>query len=98
MKQLAIDWLGGRIFTDRHCQRPEDIPLAFMPLALMKPSDMKQLQAANLGLLYEYFDKAGPRSINGMPIFMSMSMLTQDDTNEVLRLVRALKEAEQAVQ
>ena len=34
----------------------------------------------NIGMLYEYNDKAGPQSINGYPIFMSMRILSKEDT------------------
>jgi hypothetical protein len=32
LKQIAIDIHAGRIWTDRHCQNPDDITRVFMPL------------------------------------------------------------------
>jgi len=33
----------------------------------------------NIGMVYEYMDKAGPRSVNGYPCFMSMQIVSYDD-------------------
>ena len=32
-----------------------------------------------IGCIYEFVDKAGPRSINGYPIFFSFRMIHTDD-------------------
>lgn len=34
----------------------------------------------SIGLIYEYYDKAMPRGINGYPIFMSFNLLSKGDT------------------
>jgi hypothetical protein len=39
--------------------------------------------ASQIGIIYEYYDKAGPRSCNGMPMFMSFSILNADDWKRV---------------
>lgn len=42
----------------------------------------------NIGMLYEENSKAGPRGINGYPIFMSCQILSIEDTNRFLDLYK----------
>ena len=39
--------------------------------------------ARNVGIFYEYYDQAGPRSCNGLPMFMSMRILNWGDWERV---------------
>jgi len=43
--------------------------MIFMSLALGALADMTEEAINDIGLIYEYWDQAGPRSINGYPIF-----------------------------
>ena len=36
----------------------------------------------NIGMLYESYDKAGPRSINGFPMFFSCKIVSSEDTKK----------------
>src|SRR3972149_4177761 len=67
VRQLAEDMFKGLIFTDRNVQIKEDIPKVFVPLMLMGKEFINELQEIPVGMIYEYMDKAGPRSINAMP-------------------------------
>lgn len=76
-KQIALDIFSNKIFHSEMIP-PHDIHMVkcvFMPLALMNKKQMQELATSNVKLFYEYYDKAGPRSINGYPTFMSMHML-----------------------
>ena len=53
--------------------------LVFMPLAFGACSGWSVDAASQLGIIYEYIDKAMPRAINGMPCFMSMHVMHRDD-------------------
>ena len=35
-------------------------------------------------MIYEYIENAGPRAINGNPTFLSLRMISKDDTKKVL--------------
>ena len=80
LKQITVDLFHGKIFTDRHCRRPQDVMMVFMPLGLMEPKAFRKLQKDSPGMIFEYLDKASPRSVNGMPGFFSCQMLSQEDT------------------
>ena len=43
----------------------------------------KENYLSSIGLIYEYIDKAGPRSINGLPNFFSMRLLNKEDALKV---------------
>ncbi len=96
IKQIAVDLFHGKLFTDKHCQSPEDIRMVFMPLALMASKDMKKLQKDSPCMIFEYMDKAGPRSCNGMPGFFSCQMLSMEDTKKVFEIHGKLGEAQKA--
>jgi len=96
VKRIAVDLFHGRIFTDRQIANPSDAQMVFMPLALMKPRQLKKLRSDPPGMIFEYLDKAGPRSINGMPMFPSCQMLSLEDAKTVLELYNKLKDAEKA--
>lgn len=85
LRQLAIDIMDGRVFGTWNVQDPRDIGMVFMTLAFGAriPACVAQL--------YEYLDKAGPRSINGMPSFFSCRLLSR---KMWFRLVPMLAELE----
>ena len=97
IKQIALDLYHGKIFTDRHCQSPEEVSSSFLVLAFMEPADVKKLQNDPPGMIFEYLHKAGPRAINGKPGFLSCEMLSPDDTKKVFAIYDKLKEAEKSV-
>lgn len=96
VKCIAVDLFHGRIFTDRQIANPGDAQMVFIPLALMKPSQLKKLKSDPPGMIFEYLDKAGPHSINGMPVFFSCQMLSLEDAKAVLEFYNKLKDAEKA--
>ncbi len=83
LKKIAMDLVDGKIFTDRHFRQGEAermAQLVFMPLALMDEQQVPLFMAEQPHLIYEYYDKAGPRAVNGYPIFFSMQWLRKDET------------------
>ena len=84
LKQIAQDLYSGKIFCNRQIRRQEDIGMVFMPLLLMSDQDFWVMQKNPPGLVYEYMHKAGPRSINGYPVFMSCYILSQENTKRMI--------------
>lgn len=98
LKQIAIDILAGRIFTDRDVPESLDIENCFMILILLKSEQVRELSADPPGLIYEYVSEAiKGRTINGMPIFFSMRMINQHDTKIVFDYCKRLKQAEDEI-
>jgi hypothetical protein len=86
LRQLAIDLYHGKVFTslDPGVKSAQDLQMIFMPLLLGAFKDLTPADFKNIGMLYEYYDKAGPRSINGFPNFTSFTILSVHDL-EILR-------------
>lgn len=80
LKQLALDTADGKVFTDRHLSKNQYdlLPNIFMPLLFLN-EELKAKLEKECVLVYEYLEKAGPRSINGYPMFMSFRYLTQEE-------------------
>ncbi len=93
IKKLSDDMYRGLVFTDRHIQDPNDVSRVFMPLALLEKEQIEELKVKDPGMIYEYIDKAGPRSINGMPMFFSFRFLSQEDAKKVMEKYLQIKEA-----
>lgn len=94
--QLAVDISDGKVFgtwDERIDRQPDILPLVFMPLldpqlALKCKLGHKHKLIAHL---YEYYDKAGPRAINGCPIFWSVRILRQDDWEAIVPRIQEIE-------
>lgn len=86
LKRIAVDLYDGKIFSDRHFRSLEEtqslIGVIFLPLAMGALKSKEQI--ADLGLVYEYFDKAGSRAMNGYPMFTSCCFLGKAETEKML--------------
>lgn len=91
--QIAEDIYKGQIFTDRHLRDKSMLQSVFMVLALADQKMIDSIKASKPGMFYEYLSKASPTAINGMPIFFSMQMANEDDTEKIFALVRKMEEA-----
>lgn len=57
--------------------------MIFMPLMFMDELTTKQMQNNKITHLWAKMNTAGPRGINGYPIFSGMGMLNQDDARRI---------------
>ena len=92
LRQLAMDMVEGKVFGDWQIDDPSLIMSVFVPFALCSP---KQLPS-NIHGLFEYMSEAGPRSVNGYPMFMSMKILTVNDREAIVPMVKQYAELRQA--
>lgn len=93
LKQIAKDLWAGKIFSDRHIP-PGDSHMmlsVFMPFVFMDKKTLKDMQREKIDFVYEYLDKAGPRAINGMPMFMSCRILTKPETKKMFEYYEKFK-------
>lgn len=112
LTEIAKDIALNKIFTSAHMHENDwagCLGLVFMPMALgafakEPPKDFEVgalkeegVTLKDVGLIYEYWDKAGPRSINGYPIFWSCSVLNHEDTKFVLDKATKLQEQIEAL-
>ena len=81
LRQLAVDIKSGAVFTTNHMPTSDEhmIGSIFMPLMLMNEEQHKDFIDKKPGMVYEYLEKAMPRSVNGYPTFMSFEFLTEEE-------------------
>lgn len=87
LREFVLAWIDRRVYSDLHCARTDLLPMIFMCLTLAPP--MPQDYAEKVGLIFEYLNEAGPRSINGQPCFTSHRLLHVDDWKRVRPVIQA---------
>lgn len=90
---IAVETFHGRIFHHNMCETVQDIHAVFMPIGLGALAEWTPEEISNIGLIYEHMSSAGPRSINGMPVFFSMKLVHKDDMPELSSRLDAIKAA-----
>jgi hypothetical protein len=83
LQQIAQDMRDGRLFSDRHCKDLYELRSSFLIISLMDEEQTKKMEADKIDFVYEYYDKAAPRSVNGRPIFLSCGLLNQDESKKM---------------
>lgn len=96
LKRVALGILSGTIFTSQGLGEHE-LPLVFMVLGFMDQDSLDRMKEAEITLLYEDISKAGPRSINSMPMFSSCHQLSRSDHLRLNEMIKKLQEAINAV-
>lgn len=96
LKQLAIDIVEGKIFGTWNLRNQNEVSMVFMATMFLDSDQSKKLIEDDVIHLYEYMDKAGPRSINGMPMFFSANYLTGAEFDILLPLIEQYKESKEA--
>jgi len=61
-------------------------------LALADEKTIEQMKAEDIDTIFEYYDKALPRDINGLPCFGSMQWLNTEDAKKMWGYYRNVKE------
>jgi len=93
LRKLAVDIVDGHVFTSDMCPNTHDVGNVFMVLQLGGLSKMKEDDIKEIGLFYEYNEKAMPyRRVNGMPIFFSAQILSKEDCKRAQVFVDQYKE------
>lgn len=95
LKQLAIDIAEEKVFTSDSV-KDDYLDMVFMPLLFLNNAQRKDLAEKKPAFFYEYIDRASPRSVNGMPCFMSFRYLPSSDLKRLnefyTRYVGSIKE------
>lgn len=79
LRKFVLDVLSGAVFVSDQVRRMEDIGHVFLPVLFGALSDWDREALKQIGILWEYNNKALPRGINGMPMFTSCRMMHVED-------------------
>lgn len=80
LNQLVKDLISGKVFTDRHLNSPSDMTSVFMTLSF---GGLTKEFIDEIGMIYEYLEKAGPLSVNDNPSFFSCTFLNKEDAKYI---------------
>ena len=75
IKDIVRGIISGHLFVGSQVP-PDLLPSVFMPLLF---AEKNQIDWDHVGNIIEDISKAGPRSINGYPMFMSCRLIHKDD-------------------
>jgi hypothetical protein len=100
LRQFVDDFVSNRIFTTAHLHDHEVdlVPMIFMPISLGCFSKVQPDSLKNIGVIWEYLDKAGPRSINGKPIFFTFNMLHIEDWKRAIPAIQKEEERRKSIE
>jgi len=98
LRQLALDVAENKVFGTFHLREHEQglVGNIFMPILFMDEKQHKDMKEKDIFHIYEYNTEAGPRSVNGCPIFFSMRMISKKDWIQCVKYIeqyRARKES-----
>jgi len=98
LNQIASDLAQGKIYTDRNCQTPEEFMETFPVLAMVRweNSEAQQKWSDNVGLIFEYNEKALVLETDEDPprltrMFLSFRLLNKQDTDKVFKMLTFTK-------
>jgi len=73
LKQIAMDLVEGKIFYDRQLDHASQLRNVFIPVWLGRFDNWTDEIYSEIGVVYEYLEKASPREMLGeLPVFGSM--------------------------
>lgn len=82
IKKLVVDVHGGSVFCDWMIpeeERERAMMYVFVVLVMMDKEQRDQFLSQEPAMIYEYLEEAGPRTVNGLPTFFSLSYLNKAD-------------------
>ena len=82
LRKMALDYINGKVFTSfdiRPGERESITTSVFLPLVFMSEDDRQSMIEEKIVMFYEYFNKAGGRSVNGYPTFFSCHIMNEED-------------------
>jgi|SRR5262245_33998187 len=97
--QLAWDIAAGKVFGTWNIPKSQlgNIGMVFLPFGLLEEEQRDDMKARGVVHIYEYLSEAGPRSINGMPIFTSFRMLTKGHLAGLLPVLEQVEKMKQGI-
>ncbi len=100
VRKFVLDFLAGQIFTSAQVRGgdPTILGMVFMPVFFGTFSAYNPQSLEDIGILWEYMDRAGPRSINGYPIFTSMRVMHRLDWERAKKAIVREQERQKAIE
>ncbi len=97
--EIAKDVWAGQTFVSWSIPKGNEslLPMIFMPLMFIDEITRKTWLRDKVAHFYAPMKDAGPRAINGYPMFMSMGILNQSDAERIIAKLDAIQKAMEAI-
>jgi hypothetical protein len=96
LDEHALAWVSGQLFGSWNLAGRHMIGMVFMPLLFMRAKGRAALRRRKTVHVYEFIAKAGPRSINGCPIFGTCHHVNAEEFDYMRKRAQSIKEAQDA--
>jgi hypothetical protein len=96
VKDIAMDLYKNDIFVSQQlidAGQGDLMSMVFMASIFGGPEMVEAYEREGVEVLYEYYSEAGPRGINGYPMFFSHRVLDREDWNRVVDKWKKIKAA-----
>lgn len=93
LNTLARDIATDKVFCSfflRESEAKNLLGRIFMPVLFGALNDYSKEVIEDIGFICEYYNKAGPRSINGYPMFMSCKFVSKADAKRIMTKVQKI--------
>lgn len=97
LRKFVDGAVSGRLFTSVQVEPVSLVPVVFMPVAMGAFVGWTDDEIKHVGVIWEWMDQAGPRSVNGMPMFMSMRIMNKEDWTRALDAIVAEQERRKTI-
>ena len=83
-KKFVRNVLDNKVFLHVQIDNPSLLGMVFMPIGL---GGFGQLDVDTIGMIYEFYDQAMPRSVNGYPCFATCRFINKTDWEKAHRIL-----------
>ncbi len=94
LRKIANALFHGEIFCSLQIKDSSMFSMVFMVAMFGDEAFQVKLAVHNIRFVYEYMSKALPRGVNGYPMFMSMTILNNEDADKVIAMHNELLKRE----
>ena len=98
LREFVLGVCDQRIFTSDFIRRPEELRMVFMVVGLGGFADWTREELAQIGCFWEYMEAAGPRAVNGYPMFMSVRVMNKEDHERARKAIVAELERRKGIE
>lgn len=94
LRQLALDVISGQVFGSWSLRESElqHLGMVFMPMMFLDDISRKMLERNKIVHFYGHMKDTFDRSLNGLPLFYSVRVLDQADTERLNVWIKKLQD------
>ncbi len=91
LREFIRDMIADKIFTCHHIRETNLLGSIFIPITFGAFADWTEAEVEEIGAVWEHRSQAGPRAINGYPMFFSCRLINKADWEKALKIMKREK-------